>query len=258
MDSSQNISVIIITKNEENNIEDCLKSVEWADEIIIVDAESDDKTVEIAGKYTDRIYIRKWEGYSKQKKYALSLSRNEWVLSIDADERISTELKTEIQKGTDENYDGFRISRKNYFLGKHITGCGWDNDFQLRLFKKSMTEITDNLVHESFIVKSAVGQLKNRILHYSYRTLKDAITKMNNYSSLEAEQKYRNKNVSPIDFIIHPASAFIQYFIVKKGYKDGKYGLMVSLLHAMTNMQIYMKMWELKNKEKSNANSSDK
>lgn len=258
MNSAQNISVIIITKNEEKNIEDCLKSAEWADEIIIVDSESKDKTVEIAGKYTDRIFIREWEGYSKQKKYALSCARNEWVLSIDADERISPELRAEIQNGLDENYNGFSISRKNYFLGKHITGCGWDNDYQLRLFKKSVTEITDNLVHESFIVKGATGQLKKRILHYSYRTLRDAITKMNNYSSLEAKQKYRTKNVSPVDFIIHPASAFIQYFIVKKGYKDGKYGLMVSLLHAMTNMQIYMKMWELKNKEKSNADSSNK
>lgn len=258
MDSSQNISVIIIAGNEEDNIEDCLKSAEWADEIILVDSESDDRTVEIAGKYTDKIYIRKWEGYSKQKKYALSLARNEWVLSLDADERISRELKAEILNGVDENYNGFRIPRKNYFLGKHITGCGWDNDFQLRLFRKSATDITDNLVHESFVVNGAVGRLENRILHYSYRTLKDAVAKMNNYSTLEAEQKYRDKKVTPVDFIIHPASAFIQYFLVKKGYKDGKYGLMVSLLHAMTNMQIYMKMWELKSSEKSDADSSYK
>ncbi len=249
MDSSQKISVIIITKNEENNIGDCLKSVQWADEIILVDSVSDDKTVEIARNYTRKIFNRKWAGYSKQKQYALSLAENEWVLSIDADERVTPELKNEIQAGLDEKYNGFSISRRNYFLGKHITGCGWDNDFQLRLFRKGKTSVTDRFVHESFEVDGNIGKLENRIDHYSYRSLKEAISKMNNYSSLEAEQKYQQKKVSPLDFITHPASAFLQYFIIRKGYKDGKYGLMVSLLHAMTNMHIYMKIWELRKKE---------
>ncbi len=249
MHSSQKISVIIITKNEENNIEDCLKSVQWADEIIIVDSESNDTTVEIAGKYTQKIYTRKWEGYSKQKQYALSLASNDWVMSLDADERVTVELKDEIQSGLSEDYNGFSISRRNYFLGKHITGCGWDNDYQLRLFKKAETSVTDRFVHESFEVNGKIGKFENRIDHYSYRSLKDAIAKMNNYSTLEAKQKYQTKKVSPIDFVIHPASAFLQYFIVRKGYRDGKYGLMVSLLHAMTNMQIYMKIWELRKRE---------
>ena len=249
MDSSQNISVIIIAKNEEQNIEDCLRSVQWADEIILVDSESEDRTVEIARRYTQKIFKRKWEGYSKQKKYALSLASNEWILSVDADERVSPELRDEIQSGLADGFDGFSISRRNYFLGKHITGCGWNNDLQLRLFKKSKTTVTDRLVHESFEVNGKIGKLNNRIDHYSYRSLKDSISKMNNYSSLEARQKYKNKKVSPVDFITHPASAFIQYFIVRKGYRDGKYGLMVSLLHAMTNMQIYMKIWELRKRE---------
>ncbi len=249
MDSSQKISVIIITKNEADNIEDCLKSVQWADEIIIVDSESNDTTVETARKYTQKIYTRKWEGYSKQKQYALSLASNEWVLSLDADERVTVELRDEIKSGLDDNYDGFSISRRNYFLGKHITGCGWDNDYQLRLFRKSKTTVTDRYVHESFKVNGRIGKLSSRIDHYSYRTLKDAIAKMNNYSTLEARQKYKDKKVSPLDFVTHPASAFLQYFIVRKGYKDGKYGLMVSLLHAMTNMQIYMKIWELRKRE---------
>ncbi len=250
MESAHKISVIIITRNEESNIDDCLKSVDWADEIIIVDAGSDDGTVKKASNYTNKIFAKKWEGYSKQKLYALSLAENEWVLSLDADERISPSLRDEILKGPDETYNGFYISRKNYFLGRHITGCGWDNDYQLRLFKKSRTTLTDSLVHEAFMVEGKTGRLKNRMDHYSYRTLKDAITKMNNYSTLEASQKYKHKNVSPIDFLLHPAAAFIQYFIIRKGYKDGKYGLMVSLLHAMTNMQIYMKIWELRNRGK--------
>jgi glycosyltransferase involved in cell wall biosynthesis len=249
MSSSEKISVIIITKNEEVNIGDCLKSVQWADEIIMVDAESSDNTVEISKKYTDKIFTRKWEGYSKQKRFALSQAKNEWILSLDADERITPELKDEIEAGIKESFDGFKIPRKNYLLGKHIRGCGWNNDFQLRLFKKSLADITDSLVHESFFVKGKIGRLKTRMTHYSYRNLKDAFTKINNYSTLEAQQKFKKKNVKSIDFIIHPISAFLQYFVIRKGFIDGKYGLMVSLLHAMTNLQTYMKMWEMKNRK---------
>jgi glycosyltransferase involved in cell wall biosynthesis len=251
MNSPEKISIIIITKNEEINIEDCLKSVEWANEIIVVDSESTDRTVEISKKYTDRIFVKKWEGYSLQKMFALSLTKNEWVLSLDADERITPALRSEIETATEQNYTGYKIPRENYFLGKLITGCGWGNDYQLRLFRQSKTTISENLVHESFIVDGNIGVLKNPMKHYSYRNLKDAISKMNNYSSLEALQKYKFKNVSPLDFILHPASAFFQFFLIRKGYKDGKYGLMVSLLHAMTNMQIYMKIWELKNRAKA-------
>ncbi|HSD62442.1 MAG TPA: glycosyltransferase family 2 protein [Ignavibacteriaceae bacterium] len=250
MNSPNKISVIIIAKNEEVNIEDCLKSVQWADEIIVVDAESEDKTIEIAGKYTDKIFIRKWDGYSNQKRFALSLAKNEWILSLDADERVTPELREEIKSPNDNSFDAYRIRRKNYFLGKHITGCGWDNDYQLRLFKKSAADVTDKLVHESFFVKGKVGKLKNRMLHYPYRNLNDAVIKINNYSTLEALQKYKSKHVTPFDFILHPVSAFIQHFIIRKGFKDGKYGLMVSLLHAMTNLQTYMKMWEMKNHKK--------
>ena len=147
MDSSLKISVIIITSNEEINIEDCLHSVEWSDEIIVVDSQSQDKTVEIAKKFTTKVFIKKWEGYSAQKKYALSLAENEWVLSLDADERITPELRDEIKLSIKKDFDGYKIPRENYFLGKHITGCGWNEDYQLRLFKKSKTGLTDSLVH---------------------------------------------------------------------------------------------------------------
>jgi glycosyltransferase involved in cell wall biosynthesis len=249
MNSLEKISVIIITRNEEVNIEDCLKSVKWADEIIIVDAESSDNTIGISQKYTDKIFTHKWEGYAKQKQFALSLAKNEWILSLDADERVTPELKDEIEAGVKDGFDGFKIPRKNYFLGKHIRGCGWNNDYQLRLFKKSVADVTDSLVHESFVVRGKIGRLENKMTHYSYRNINDAFEKINNYSSLEAQQKFRKKYVRPIDFIIHPASAFFQYFIVRKGFIDGKYGLMVSLLHAMTNLQTYMKMWEMKKKK---------
>jgi len=122
------LSVIVITKDEEKNISDCLQSVDWADEIIVVDSESSDRTTDLAKKFTDRVIIKKWEGYVPQKRYALSLAANEWVLSLDADERITPELKDEIVKLLPGDNSGFKIKRKNFLMNKEITSCGWEKD----------------------------------------------------------------------------------------------------------------------------------
>lgn len=138
MHTQNKISVVIITLNEENNIKDCLESVKWADEIMVVDSESSDETVKIAKEYTDKVFINKWSGYSAQKTYALSLVKNDWVLSLDADERVSEELAKEILRTDLSQNNGYFIKRNNYFLGKLIRGCGWGNDLQLRLVKKKL------------------------------------------------------------------------------------------------------------------------
>ncbi len=241
------ISVIIITGNEENNIRDCLKSVSWADEIIVVDSESIDSTVLIAKEFTEKVYIRKWEGFASQKTYALNLANNEWILSLDADERVTVELAKELEDLdlAKSDFDSFKIHRENYFLGKKITYCGWGNDYQLRLFRKSKTKLTDRLVHEGFVVDGVTSNLKNPITHYSYINLKDGFKKINEYSTLEANEKFKHKKVSSISIILYPLIAFIQHYIFRKGVLDGKHGLMISLMHAMTKLQVQMKMWEL-------------
>jgi len=244
------ISVIIITGNEEKNISDCLKSVSWADEIIVVDSESEDATVQIAKEFTDKVFISKWEGYAKQKTYALSLAYNEWVLSLDADERVTPALADEILSMEFSNniFDAYKIHRENYFLGKKISTCGWQNDYQLRLFRKSKTKLTDRLVHEGFIVDGEISQLKNAITHYSYLNLKDGFNKINEYSTLEANEKYKRKKVNGFTIVFFPVLAFLQHYLIRKGFMDGKHGLMISLMHAMTKLQVQMKMWEIKNK----------
>ncbi len=241
------ISVIIITGNEENNIQDCLKSVSWADEIIVVDSESTDLTVQIAKEYTDKVYIHKWEGFAPQKTYALSLAKNEWILSLDADERVTEELTKELEilDLSKSGVDAFKLHRENYFLGKKITYCGWGNDYQLRLFRKSKTKLTDRLVHEGFIVEGVISKLNNPITHYSYLNLKDGFKKINEYSTLEANEKYTRKKVSSVSILLYPLIAFIQHYIFRKGFLDGKHGMMISLMHAMTKLQVQMKMWEL-------------
>jgi len=138
-----NISAVIITKNEEANISECLKSISWVNEIILVDAESTDKTVELAKNFTSKIFIHKWEGFVKQKEFAVSQTSNEWILNIDADERISPQLKEEIITLIDKDVNGYYLRRENYLLKKHIKSCGWDNDYQLRLVRKSKARLTD-------------------------------------------------------------------------------------------------------------------
>ena len=162
----KNISAVIITRNEELNITDCLKSISWVDEIILVDAESTDKTVELAKYFTSKVFIHRWEGFAKQKEFAVSQASNEWILNVDADERISPFLKEEITSLIDKDIDGYYLRRENYFLKKHIKSCGWDNDYQLRLMRKSKTRLTDRLVHEGFAVDGKTERLKNRLVHY--------------------------------------------------------------------------------------------
>lgn len=243
----EKISAILITRNEEKNIEGVLKSIEWTDEIIIVDSGSDDKTAEIANKYTDKVFLREWEGYASQKRYALSLANNEWVFSIDADERVSAGLKEEIREKKPDDFDGFIIRRKNYFFNKEITTCGWDKDYQLRLFKKSSTTIEERLVHEGFKVNGKIGRLENVIIHNTYSSLHNYLKKVNEYTTLQAKEMYRSKNqVTALTILGHTFSAFFRYYISLRGFKDGMYGLIISFLNSVSTMLTYVKVWEMK------------
>ena len=244
------ISVNVITKNEEKNISDCLKSVAWADEIIVVDSESTDRTVELAKQYTDKIFIRNWEGYVPQKRYALSLAANEWILSLDADERITPELKDEIINLSPSDYSGFKIRRKNFLMKKEITSCGWEKDYQLRLFKKNKTDLNDRLVHEKFVVEGKVGTLNSPMLHYTFSSFKEYFEKINNYTSLKAQELFtKKKKVGAWTIFSHTVSAFFAFFFIRRGFKDGVYGLIISLLHSVSTMMNYIKLWELQNRK---------
>lgn len=236
----------MIVNNEEQLLQDALESVRWADEIIVVDSESTDSTRQIALKYTDKVFIHKWEGYAPQKKYALSLASNDWILNIDADERISDPLKKEILNLDFSSAAGFKIPRQNYLLKKHITTCGWNNDYQLRLFKKSIASVTDRLVHEGFEVVGKVAILNSPLIHLTFTSIEKTIKKINIYSSLEAREKIKGKKkVKGSTIIVHGLSAFLRDYFSLKGYKDGVYGLVIALFSGITTLLVYMKIWEL-------------
>lgn len=243
------ISAVIIAKNEEANISDCLQSVSWANEIILVDAESRDGTVKLAENFTSKIFVHKWEGYAKQKEFAFSKAANEWILSIDADERVSDELKKEILDLNEDGIDGYYLKRENYFLNKHIKSCGWDNDYQLRLLRKSKTKLTDRLVHEGAIVDGKTARLKNRLIHYTFTSINKTVSKINNYSSLRAaELANTSKNTGGFAIMSHGIAAFFKFYILLRGFKDGVHGLIISFFHSITTFLVYMKLWEIRRK----------
>lgn len=256
MENRQKLSVLIIAGNEEKNIRDCLESIKWVDEIIIVDSESKDRTVEISKEYTEKVFINKWEGFATQRRFSLSKASNKWILSLDADERVSPELKDEILKTINgaEKFAGYYIPRRNYFLDKIVKSCFWYPDYQLRLFKKEKADVTDKKVHEGFFVSGETGKLSSDIIHFTHQSIHETFTKVNNYTSLNAEERADGKRIKAHHLILNPLAAFLNHFISRKGYKDGIYGLMVSLIHSVTNMLTYMKIWELQHKKEISKN----
>jgi len=249
----EKLSVVIIAGNEEKNIRDCLESVKWADEIIVIDSESSDNTRQIANEYTPKVFVKKWEGYVQQRKYSIDKTSYDWVLSIDADERVSDLLKLEIQEllNSDDRVNGYYIPRQNYFLNKVIKSCGWYPDYQMRFFNKNYVQLTDRKVHEGFIVEGKTSHLKNHLIHFTHQNISDTIKKINEYSTLQALEKKDGKRVKARNLVLNPLAAFLNHFISRKGFKDGIYGLMVSIIHMLTNLLTYMKIWEMQNVKKS-------
>jgi (heptosyl)LPS beta-1,4-glucosyltransferase len=249
MSVREKLSVTIIAGEAENEIRDCLESVKWADEIVVIDSQSRDKTVEIAREYTENIHVKRWEGYSAQKQFALDQAVNEWVLSLDTDERVTEGLRREIEAilAGDASLDGYFIPRRNYFLGRWIRYCGWYPGYQMRLFRKRKARVHERKVHERFVVEGRVGYLKNDLIHRTHPTIDDTLAKINEYSTLNAEERAAEKKISALDLAFRPAAAFLQFYVLKQGFRDGVHGLMVSMIHAMTKAETYLKAWELQN-----------
>lgn len=242
------LSVIVITKNEAENIAECLASAVWADELIVVDAQSKDDTVQIAGRFTDQIYVVPWQGFAANKTIGLNHAHSEWILWLDADERIPSELAEEMRalllSQPEEN--GFQISRKAFFLGRWIRHCGWYPGYVLRLFRRDQGRFSDRLVHEGVIVEGRCGRLRHSLEHYTDRDLEHYLAKFNHYTTLasrELVQKGRRSGIAAI--LLHPLHQFVKMYLLKRGFLDGVEGLMLCLLSANYVAAKYAKAWEL-------------
>lgn len=239
------LSVIIIAKNESEHITSCLDSVSWADEIIVFDSGSTDNTVEICKTYTPHVYETDWPGFGLQKQRALNQTKGNWVLSIDADEEITEELQIEIQQVIQDqkNTHGFEIPRSSSYCGKQIKHGGWAPDYVLRLFQKKYGEFSSSLVHERVIIKGSIGRLKNPLLHKSYTSLEEVLSKTNTYSSLGAKMLYDKRVKSSLTQAIFRALwTFFRTYIIKASFLDGNHGLMLAISNAEVTYYKYIKL----------------
>lgn len=244
----KNISAVIVCKNEEEILAKCLKNLLWVDEIIFVDNQSQDLSLEIAKKYTTKYFSSRIRNLGKLKQLAITLATSKWILIIDSDELVTTSLRKEITKivrNPKTKLCGFLIPFRNYFFGKKIN-FGGENYSQLRLFKKRKGKILQKLVHEKVIVKGKTGRLNNYIVHYSYRNTKQVLRKFHRYAKLTALQKIKkNEKVTLNKLMLYPAHMFISRFILSKGYKDGFAGLYLALLFAYMEFLNYLYLLRL-------------
>jgi len=247
------LSVVIITKNEEHNIRRCLESVKWADEIILVDSQSTDKTVDIAGEYGAKIFSPEWKGYGFAKREGVNNASGEWVLSIDADEEVTPELAEEIKMilTADEIYDGYLINRHTNFMGKWINHCGWYPDYLLRLFRKGSGNFNDAVIHEKVEIKGKTRELKSKLLHYSYPTMEAYLERFNQYTTIGAEAALASgKKAGNFDIVFRPFISFIDHFLTHQGFQDGIEGFIISVMSSVAVMVKYVKLRHLQKKAK--------
>lgn len=239
------LSVIIITKNETENIRDCLESVAWADEIIVVDSGSTDDTVAIAREFTQRVYEHDWPGFGAQKNRALGYANNDWVLSIDADERVTLELRSEMEAVmASPQADAYEIPRLSSFCGRFMLHSGWYPDYVLRLFRRGTGCFSDALVHESVQVQGKVARLRKPLMHFSYRDIDDVLCKLNSYSSAASDMlQRRGKKGSLAQAVLHGSWAFIRTYFLRAGFLDGREGFMVAVMNAENSYYRYLKLW---------------
>jgi glycosyltransferase involved in cell wall biosynthesis len=241
------VSAIIITQNEAVNIRACLESLAWVDEIIVVDSGSSDGTVAICREFTDQVYDHDWPGFGPQKNRALAYASREWVLAIDADERVSGELRAEIVAAI-ANADcvAFAMPRLSSYCGRFIRHSGWRPDYVTRLFRRGQGRFSDDTVHERVVVAGRTGRLTANLIHYSFRDLEQVLAVVNRYSTLGAARKYKDGERSGLTrAVLHGLGAFLTTYFLKAGFLDGRHGFMLAVSNAEGAYYKYLKLMEL-------------
>ena len=234
--------------NEKEKIKDCLESVKWADEIVLMDSFSTDGTVEIAKQYGAKIVQKEFIGFGRLRNFALEHCSNDWVLSVDADERVTEELKQEIIQKLSQGpkADAYYVPRKSHFLSHWVKHCGWYPDYrQPQFFNRKKMKYTEQLVHETFELNGKTGYLKGHILQYPFLSLDQYLKKMDRYSSLRSEEMFKaGKKFSIFQLLINPLAMFFRMYVAKLGFLDGKIGLILSVLYCNYTIMKYIKLWE--------------
>ncbi len=240
------ISVFIITKNEEKNIVDCLRSVSWADEIVVVDSGSVDQTRQIAARYTDKIFVNPFTDYSSQKNFALSKTSGDWVLSLDADERVSEELGKEIARTLKraDAADAYRIHRRSVIFGRSFRHTGTSDDKPIRLFRKGAGQFHQP-IHEAVRVDGRVAELRRSITHHTYNNVHDYVDRLNRYTTMEADYFVQTKKTwQKKQSTLKPLAMFLRLYFWKQGFRDGVEGFLFSVLSGYYVFVKHLKHFE--------------
>ncbi|EGA63680.1 glycosyltransferase family 2 protein [Vibrio brasiliensis] len=242
------IAAVIITKNEQDSLRDCLESLRWVDEIIIVDSGSTDNTETIAKEYTEHFYVNaEWPGFGKQKQLAQSYATSDWILAVDADERIDDTLRENILTMLENPPENtvYNLNELTWVFGRFLKHSGWYYR-HVRLYPNKLTKYNDNLVHESVIIPSGcqVAELDGDILHYSYQNLNHYLVKSAGYAKAWADQRQaRGKKASLSQGIIHALGCFLKMYLLKRGFLDGKQGFLIAVLSAHSTFVKYADLW---------------
>jgi glycosyltransferase involved in cell wall biosynthesis len=253
------VSVTIITLNEADHIAAAIGSAAWADEVIVVDAESTDDTPAIARAHGAAVHTRRWTGYVDQKNHAAALAAHDWIFSLDADERITPALAAEVRArlADEPPCPAYRVPRVTFHLGRWIRTTDFYPDFQTRLYDRRAAWWRGRYVHESVGTDGPVGRLTNELEHYSYRDLADHLGRINRYTSLAARQMHEaGRRARAVDLLVHPPAAFLRNYVLRRGFLDGTVGLTLSLVNAYSVLLKFAKLWELQHGETTRLGAS--
>jgi glycosyltransferase involved in cell wall biosynthesis len=243
------LTVVTLTLNEERNIEACLEGVRWADQIIVVDSGSTDRTVDLARRFTQEVLSVSWKGYGHARNLALQHAAGDWVLWLDADERVPPELSAEIREiihNREAAYDGYEVARRAYFLGKWIRHAGWYPARVTRLFRLGSAHFSETRVHERLLFTGSVGRLHHDLLHYTDDGLEQYFMKFNRYTTLAAQDMHAaGKRAGLLDLLARPPFMFMKMYVARLGFLDGLHGFLLSCLSSGYVFVKYAKLWEL-------------
>ena len=252
--SRPRVSAIVVCFNEEERIEDCLESLRWCDEVVVVDSFSTDRTPDICRRYTDRFIQRPWAGYREQKAYAHSQATQDWVLLVDADERVTVDLQKEILEvlaRDSDQYAGYAVPRLVHYLDRWWRRGGWYPDYDVRLFRRDRATWGGSDPHEKIIVPGAVRRLRHPLHHYSYRNMEDHLGRVNRFTSISSrELKKAGERWRLSDVLLRPPGRFFRSYVLKGGFMEGFAGFYVAVTAAVYVFLKYAKLWEIELEEK--------
>jgi glycosyltransferase involved in cell wall biosynthesis len=240
--------VTIITRNEAAQIADAIDSVAWADEIVVVDSESTDETTAIAARHRARVFVRSWPGYVAQKNHAATMATHDWILSLDADERVTPALAAEMRAllAADPGHAAYRMPRVTWYLGRWIRTTDWYPDHQLRLYDRRTAGWTGKYVHEAVTVRGDVGELRGELEHFAFRDIADHLETIDRYTTYAARQMHENaRRAGLLQLALHPPLAFLRNYLLRGGILDGTVGFVISLLNSYYVFLKFAKLWEL-------------